>query len=162
MTTTVAIIGAGSWGTTVASLTARRVDTVLWVRRPELADEIATTHENSSYLPGVALPQRLRTPSSLGDALADADVVVMGVPSHGFRAVARDAAELVKDGVPVVSLTKGVEQETLARMTEVLAETMPGHPAGMLTGPNLAREVAAGQPTASVVAMVDEALCREL
>ena len=154
----VAVIGAGSWGTTVAALTAANADTVLWVRRPELAERIDGTHENPDYLAGVTLPGSLRATSSLEEACSGADVVVMGVPSHGFRSVLTDAQPFIGPAVPVVSLSKGVEQGTLRRMTEVVAEVLDGHVVdriGVLTGPNLAREVAAGQPTASVVGMRD-------
>lgn len=155
----VAVIGAGSWGTTVAALTAANAETVLWVRRPELAERIDRTHENPEYLAGIALPENLRATSSLDDACGGAGVVVMGVPSHGFRSVLTDARPFIGTEVPVVSLSKGVEQGTLRRMTEVVAEVLDGHVPdriGVLTGPNLAREVAAGQPTASVVGMRDE------
>ena len=161
----VAVVGAGSWGTAVAGLVSNNADTVLWVRRPDLADTIAERHENSDYLPGVALPAALRVTSDIGEACANADVVVLGVPSHGMRSVLMEAAEFVRPAVPVVSLAKGVEQGTLRRMTEVIGEVLPTHlpdRIGVLTGPNLAREVAAGQPAASVVAMGDEAAAQEL
>jgi glycerol-3-phosphate dehydrogenase (NAD(P)+) len=152
----IAVIGAGSWGTAVAALAAANTPTVLWARRPELADHIDRAHENDAYLPGVQLPDTLRSTASIEEACANAEVVVLGVPSHGLRPVLTDAAPHIGRRVPVVSLAKGVEQGTLARMTEVACEVLPDHdPAfvGVLTGPNLAREVAAGQPTASVVAM---------
>jgi len=161
----VAVIGAGSWGTTVAALTAANADTVLWVRRRELAEVITRTHENSEYLAGVALPKQLSVTSSIAEACDGADVIVVGVPSHGFRAVLTDARPYVGAAVPVISLSKGVEQGTLRRMTEVAAEVLEGHSAeviGVLTGPNLAREVAAGQPTATVVAVRDEPTARML
>ena len=138
---------------------------MLWVRRRVLADTIAERHENPDYLPGIALPDALRVTSDIAEACGSADVVVLGVPSHGMRSVLMEAAEFVRPAVPVVSLAKGVEQGTLRRMTEVIAEVLPTHLAdriGVLTGPNLAREVAAGQPAASVVAMGDEAAAHEL
>ncbi len=161
----VAVIGAGSWGTAVAALTAANADTVLWARRPELAERIDRTHENPEYLAGVALPPRMRATSSLADACGGAGVVVMAVPSHGFRAVLSEARPYVGAAVPVVSLCKGVEQGTLHRMTEVAAEVLEGHATdriGVLTGPSLAREVAAGQPTATVIAVRDEPPARML
>lgn len=160
-----AVVGAGSWGTTVAALTAANSETVLWARRPDLAERIDRDHENGDYLAGVELPAQMRATSSLAEACDGADVIVMGVPSHGFRAVLTDARGLIGPDVPVVSLCKGVEQATLQRMTEVAAEVLEGHLAdriGVLTGPNLAREVAAGQPTASVVAVRDEPTARML
>jgi glycerol-3-phosphate dehydrogenase (NAD(P)+) len=158
----VAVIGAGSWGTAVAALAAHNEPTTLWARRPELAADIRDRHVNTSYLPDVVLPERLHATSDLGEALDGAGVVVMGVPSHGFRDVLTAARPHCADGVPVVSLTKGVEQGTLARMTQVVAEVCPGHPAGVLTGPNLAKEVMAGYPAATVVAFEDDSIARTL
>jgi glycerol-3-phosphate dehydrogenase (NAD(P)+) len=163
--TRVAVVGAGSWGTAVAAIVAGNVHTTLWARRPELASQIRGTHENAAYLPGIALPASLHATSSLEEACADADVLVLGVPSHGLRSVLAEARPYVGPSVPVVSLAKGIEQSTLARMTEVAGEVFEGHDPsciGVLTGPNLAREVAAGQPTASVVAMSDPAIADEM
>jgi glycerol-3-phosphate dehydrogenase (NAD(P)+) len=154
----VAVVGAGSWGTAVAALAARNEPTTLWARRAELAADIRDRHVNTAYLPDVVLPDALHGTSDLEEALTGADVVVMGVPSHGFRDVLGEAAPHCPDGVPVVSLTKGVEQATLARMTQVIDEVCPGHPSGVLTGPNLAKEVMAGYPAASVVAFEDDAV----
>jgi glycerol-3-phosphate dehydrogenase (NAD(P)+) len=160
--TRIAVVGAGSWGTTLASLLAGRVGTVLWARRPELAAAINAGHRNPDYLPDAGLPPSLVATASLEEALAGASVVVMAVPSHGFRAVLDRARPFIAAGAPVVSLAKGMEQGTLKRMTEVIAEVVPGSPAGALTGPNLAGEIMAGQPAATVVAMEDESLGREL
>jgi glycerol-3-phosphate dehydrogenase (NAD(P)+) len=158
----VAVVGAGSWGTTVAALAAVNTPTVLWARRPELADAVRRDHRNHAYLPGFELPEALRATSSMEEAVADADVVVMGVPSHGFRAVLAEAAPFVRPWVPVVSLAKGLEQGTLKRMSEVVVDELPGHPVAVLTGPNLAKEILAGQPAASVVAVDDEIIASEL
>jgi glycerol-3-phosphate dehydrogenase (NAD(P)+) len=154
----IAVIGAGSWGTTVASLAAVTADTVLWARRAELATAIQHDHVNPDYLPDVELPHSLNATHDLGQAVAGADAVVMAVPSHGFRDVFSQISGLLGNETPVVSLTKGIEQGTLARMTEIIAALVPGRdPAvsGVLTGPNLASEIVAGQPTASVIAMAD-------
>ena len=156
------MIGAGSWGTAVAALAARNSPTVLWARRPDLADAISSTHVNRDYLPDYQLPKALRATSSLEEALDGAEVVVMGVPSHGFRQILDEAQPFLSSGSPIVSLTKGVEQETLKRMTEVISEVVPDHPRGVLTGPNLAKEVMAGWPAASVVAFEDGDVAREL
>ena len=156
------MIGAGSWGTTVAAILADRVETVLWARRPELAAEIRESRRNSVYLGEAPLPARLGVTDDLEEACTGASVVVMAVPSHGFRDVLSSAAPAIPGGVPIVSLTKGFEQSTLRRMTEVAAEVCPGNPAGVLTGPNLAKEVLAGQPTASVIALQDEGLAHDL
>jgi glycerol-3-phosphate dehydrogenase (NAD(P)+) len=160
--TKIAVIGAGSWGTAVAAITTRNAPTWLWARRDDLAAEIDRDHRNRAYLGDVALPEALRGTSSLEEAVRDADVVVMGVPSHGFRDVLAEAAPFVGKGTPVISLTKGVEQGSLKRMTEVVAELAPGRPAGVLTGPNLAKEILAGFPAASVVALDDDRTCTEL
>jgi glycerol-3-phosphate dehydrogenase (NAD(P)+) len=161
----VGVVGAGSWGTAVAAVVAGNAPTVLWARRDELATQIEDTHENREYLPGVQLPDTLHATASLEDACTGADVLVLGVPSHGLRSVLCDAREYIDPRVRIVSLAKGVEQGTLARMTEVACDVLEEHqPAsiGVLTGPNLAREVAAGQPTASVVAMSEAAIAEEL
>jgi len=152
----VAVVGGGSWGTTVASLTARNVPTILWTRRSEIAAEIERDHVNSAYLAGEQLDPELRATSSLEEAVSQADVVVMAVPSHGFRAVLERAAAHVRPWIPIVSLTKGLEQNTDSRMTQVIEEVLPGHPAGVLAGPNLAREVLGGYAAAAVIAMPDE------
>ena len=158
----VAVIGAGSWGTTVASVAAASAPTVLWARRPALAQSIDTLHENPDYLPGVVLPETLRATASLDEAVTGAALVVMAVPSHGFRTVLTELSGSIPADAPVLSLAKGLEQGTQLRMTEVIAQVVPGHLAGVLTGPNLAREIAAGQPAATVVAMTDESMARQV
>jgi glycerol-3-phosphate dehydrogenase (NAD(P)+) len=162
MTTKVAVVGAGSWGTTVASLLCNRTDTVLWARREDVAREINETHRNSSYLGESTLPARLVATSSLEEAVSGATLVVMGVPSHGYREVLGQAAAHLGPVVPIISLSKGFEQGSLLRMSEVSKEICPDNPVGVLTGPNLAREILAGQPAASVVAIADEEISREL
>src|SRR5215218_7657536 len=149
----VAVVGGGSWGTTVASLAAKNTDTALWARRPDVAKEVDTRHANSAYLPGYRLTPALRATDSLEDAVGQADVLVMGVPSRGFRQTLELAAEYIRPWVPVVSLTKGLEQGSNLRMSQVVNELLPGHPAGVLTGPNLAKEILAGDAAAAVVAM---------
>jgi glycerol-3-phosphate dehydrogenase (NAD(P)+) len=157
------VVGAGSWGTAVAAIASRNATTtVLWARRAELAEAIATEHVNRDYLPGVELPPSLAATADIEEAVDGADVVVMGVPSHGFRGILTSLAPHVGAGVPVISLAKGVEQHTLKRMTEVVADVLPGHPAGVLTGPNLAKEILAGYPAASVVALGDGGMCADL
>jgi len=156
--TRVAVIGAGSWGTAVAGIASAHAEVVLWARDPALAEQIDRAHENRSYLAGIRLPSSLRATHDVTAACADADVVVMAVPSHGFRGVLSAAAPAIDDDAIVVSLTKGVEQLTLLRMTEIVGEVLPSvdeSRVGVLTGPNLAREVAEGQPAASVIAMRD-------
>ncbi len=161
----VAVIGAGSWGTTVASLAAQSADVRLWARRPELAAAINATGRNDDYLAGFSLPTGLAATADLGEALDGADAIVMGVPSHGFRTVLEEAAVEVDAQTPIISLTKGLEAESNMRMTEVVADVLPDHdPAGIgvLTGPNLAREIMEGQPAASVISVRDEQIATAL
>jgi glycerol-3-phosphate dehydrogenase (NAD(P)+) len=158
----VAVIGAGSWGTTVASVASHNCPTVLWARNAEIADEVNSRRTNSRYLGTCRLARDLRGTASMAEAVDRADVVVMGVPSHGFRATLELVRAHIRAWVPVISLAKGLEQDTLLRMTEVIGEVLPGHPAGVLTGPNLAREIVSGYAAASVVAMEDETIVREL
>ncbi len=157
-----AVVGAGSWGTTVASLTAENTPTVLWARRQEVADAVNRDHRNPAYLGERDLSPALRASTSLEETVAGADVVVMAVPSQGFREVLSAAAPHVRPWVPVVSLSKGLEQGSLLRMSEVANEVLPGHPVAVLTGPNLAGEIAAGQPAASVVAIDDAVIATAL
>jgi glycerol-3-phosphate dehydrogenase (NAD(P)+) len=154
----VAVIGAGSWGTTVASLVSSNTPTILWARSPKLAESLRTDHCNPSYLPDTTLPDGLEATADLDGAVDGAELVIMAVPSHGFRAVLADLAPSVTPGTPVISLTKGLEQGSHQRMTQVVAELLPESPVGVLTGPNLASEVIAGQPSASVVALADQRL----
>jgi glycerol-3-phosphate dehydrogenase (NAD(P)+) len=161
----VAVIGAGSWGTVIAAMLARRLPTMLWARRPELAAAIAERRENPDYLPGVELPPGLGASHDMAEVLEGAGLVVMGVPSHGFRAVLVEAAPLVPPTAPILSLSKGIEQDTLMRMTEVAADVLVGHPPGsigVLTGPNLAKEIVAGQPAATVIAIPDQDTAKTL
>ncbi len=149
----VAVLGGGSWGTTVAHLIAHNTPTVLWTRRAEQAETITSSHTNEDYLPGFELHPALVATADLGEAVGEADVLVMGVPSHAFRSTLEQAAPSLRPWVPVVSLAKGLEQGTDARMTEIVQEVVPGHPYGVLTGPNLAKEILAGFAAASVLAM---------
>ncbi|MDQ2725226.1 MAG: NAD(P)H-dependent glycerol-3-phosphate dehydrogenase [Actinomycetota bacterium] len=151
----VTVLGAGSWGTTVAALTSAHNTTILWARNEEVADEIDADHTNESYLPGFALPEGLRATADLEKAVVDADVLIVGVPSKGFRATLADAKAWVRPWIPVVSLTKGIEPDSLLRMTQIIEELLPGHPAAALSGPNVAREIMAGQAAASVIATED-------
>ena len=158
----VAVLGAGSWGTTVASLAAANASTILWARRAELATEIDERRVNNTYLPGLQVHPALHATSSLEDAVLPADVLVVGVPSHGFRATLEQAAKFVRPWIPIVSLSKGLESGTALRMTEVIDSVLPGHPTGVLAGPNLAREVLQGFAAAAVIAMADEHVASSL
>jgi glycerol-3-phosphate dehydrogenase (NAD(P)+) len=158
----VAVLGAGSWGTTVASLTATNAPTLLWSRDPQTTDQINCEHRNDKYLAGMSLHPELRATTSLEEALRHCDVLVMGVPSHSFRETLRAAAAILRPWVPVISLAKGLEQGSNRRMTEVISEELPGHPAGLLAGPNIAKEVLQGLAAAAVIAMTDEQIARSL
>ena len=158
MSDRVAVIGAGSWGTAVGSIVGASQPASLWARSPELAESMAQTRQNAKYLAGVPLPEGLAVTSSLAEAVDGASIVFMAVPSHGFRAVLTELRPLASEIEAVVSLAKGIEMGSNLRMSQVVAEELPGVPAGVLTGPNLAREVAEGHPAACVVALSDEDL----
>ncbi|WP_411340833.1 NAD(P)H-dependent glycerol-3-phosphate dehydrogenase [Sphingopyxis sp. J-6] len=158
----VGLLGGGSWGTTVASVVSRNAPITLWARDAETVDGINRDNENRKYLPGIKLPLALRATADMGEVVAGADVLVMGVPSHSFRSVLEEAKLHLRPWVPVISLTKGLELASGKRMTELIEEVLPGHPVGVLTGPNLAREIMAGQAAASVLSMEDEIVVRAL
>lgn len=159
----VVVLGGGSWGTTVASICARRGPTLQWVRSQETADDINDKHRNTKYLGNeVELAHTLKATTDFSEAAECADVIVMGVPSHGFRGVLTELAMELRPWVPVVSLVKGLEQGTNYRMSQVVDEVLPGHPAGILAGPNIAREVAEGYAAAAVLAMPDQRLAANL
>jgi glycerol-3-phosphate dehydrogenase (NAD(P)+) len=159
----VVVLGGGSWGTTVASICARRGPTLQWVRSEKTAQDINENHRNTNYLgEDHVLSESLRATNDFAEAARIADVVVMGVPSHGFRAVLTELATELRPWVPVVSLVKGLEQGTNMRMSQIVDEVLPGHPAGILAGPNIAREVAEGYAAAAVLAMPDQHLAAQL
>lgn len=150
----VAVLGAGSWGTTFAKILADGgAHVTLWARRPELAREISESKRNSDYLPGINLPRSLWASSRLPEVLEGAEQVYLSVPSQSLRENLRIVRELIPDGVPVVSLMKGVERGTGSRMSEVIrAELGIGADrVAVVSGPNLALEIAKEQPTAAVV-----------
>jgi glycerol-3-phosphate dehydrogenase (NAD(P)+) len=154
----VSVIGAGSWGTTVAAICAGGNPTVLWSRRPEVAEGINRDHANPSYVREFHLPSRLRATADLAEATTDCDLLIVGVPTSSFREVLQQITPHVRPWIPVVSLSKGLEQGTLLRMTQIVKQELPGHPAAALTGPNLAREILSGRAAASVIATEDLAL----
>ena len=158
----VTVLGAGSFGTTMAHLFTQNAPTLLWCRRAEVADEINREHHNETYLPGFDIAQDLRATASLEEAVREADVLVMGIPSHGMRAALEEVAKFIRPWVPVISLAKGLEPGSHLRMTEVIREVLPDHRAGALTGPNLAREIMAGFAAASVIAVEDPELAKQL
>lgn len=163
--TKVAVIGGGAWGTALASILAGRAITTLWVREPEVAASVAEVHENSLFLPGHALHEALRATTDLDDALEGAEVVLMAVPSQHFRSVLTEASARIASDTTFLSMAKGIETDTLQRMSQVAAEVLEGHHPdriGVLSGPNIAREVVAGHPSATVVALADEGAAREI
>ncbi len=150
----VTVLGAGSWGTTIAALLTGNARTVLWAREPDVVDAIRTAHENPLFLPGFALPAALCATGDLEEALQVADVIVLAVPSHFYRSVLEAALPYVPAAAVVVSVTKGIEPTTCLRMTEVLGDVWNRRrdDVAVLAGPNLAREVMAGHPSATVIA----------
>jgi len=150
----VAVLGAGSWGTTFAKILADAGNSVaLWARRPELAREIMQSRRNSDYLPGINLPRTLGSSTRLDEVLRDAEHVCLSVPSQSLRENLRIVKDLIPPDAIVVSLMKGVERGTLARMSEVILAELEIDPArvAVVSGPNLALEIAKEQPTAAVV-----------
>ncbi|MBA6413441.1 NAD(P)H-dependent glycerol-3-phosphate dehydrogenase [Parahaliea sp. F7430] len=158
----VGLLGGGSWGTTVASLVARNAPITLWARNPDTVRDINENQRNSKYLGDAQLPPKLRASHDIHETVADADVLVMAIPSQNFRAVLKEVKKHLRPWVPIISLTKGLELDTRMRMTEIINQVLPGHPVGVLTGPNLAREIMDGQAAASVLAMADKVILSEL
>ena len=155
----VAVMGAGSWGTTLAKVFADAGNDVrLWARRAELAQAINETHTNPDYLPDTRLPAAVRATHDDAEALALADVVVFGVPSQTLRANVEKWAPHLPEDATLVSISKGVETATLKRMSEVIMDAagVPADRVAVLSGPNLAKEIAAGQVAATVIACPDE------
>ncbi len=151
-----AVIGAGSWGTALAGLLAGKGFPVqLWVHDQAKAATMEAARENQVYLPGIPFPPSLHATGSLEDALAGVELVLEVVPSHAVREVMGRAAAMLKPGVPIVTASKGIENDTLLTMTEVLEDVLPAllHPyLCVLSGPSFAREVGLGLPTAVSVA----------
>ncbi|HZS20684.1 MAG TPA: NAD(P)H-dependent glycerol-3-phosphate dehydrogenase [Pseudonocardiaceae bacterium] len=154
----IAVMGAGSWGTTFAKVLADAGrDVVLWARRAEVADAVLRDHGNPDYLPGVTLPASLQATACAKEALDGADTVVFAVPSQTLRDNLSDWHKSMPPEATLISLAKGVELTSLKRMSEVVIEVtaVPSDQVVVISGPNLAREIAAEQPTASVVACTD-------
>ncbi|HUR13808.1 MAG TPA: NAD(P)H-dependent glycerol-3-phosphate dehydrogenase [Mycobacteriales bacterium] len=157
--TRAAVLGTGAWGTAYGKVLADAgTDVVLWARRPELAESVTRRHENPDYLPGIVLPSGMRATSDANEALEGADVVVLAVPSQTLRDNLAAVAAAIPQGALLVSLMKGVELGTTKRMSEVVREVadVGEDRVVVVTGPNLAKEIAAEQPTASVVASTSQ------
>lgn len=153
-----AVLGAGSWGTTVAKVIADGGHEVaLWARKPELAQEIQTTAINSRYLPGIELPELIHSTADIELALRDAEQVYLAIPSQSLRENLQAWKSSIPAGATLISLMKGLEAETGLRMSEVIAEVMgvPQSQVAVLSGPNLALEIARQEPAAAVCACED-------
>jgi glycerol-3-phosphate dehydrogenase (NAD(P)+) len=161
----IAIIGAGSFGTAVAAVAARcGNEIILWAHDPNVAAEISHTRHNPIYLPSIELGQNVRATSSLAEAVAFSDVLFMIVPSHHYRGVLTQMRPHLRREVAVVSATKGIENDTLQRMSEVTALELGGslRSFAVLSGPTFALEMARGDPTAAVIASLDLKLAEEV
>jgi glycerol-3-phosphate dehydrogenase (NAD(P)+) len=151
-----AVVGAGAWGTALADLLARNGQGVnLWAYEPDVVESINERRENTRFLSGTRLDERVRATGDVGDAVRAAELVVFVPPSHVLRPIARKSASALGDDVTVVVASKGIERETLALMTDVVSAELPGRPVVGLSGPSFAREVAQRQPTAVVAASRD-------
>lgn len=154
----VAVMGAGSWGTTVAKVFADAGNEVrLWARRAEVAEDVRDNHRNSAYLGDIELPAAMTGTTDPAEALNGAEIVVLGVPSQSLRGNLQNWKELIGSDASLVSLAKGIEHSSGLRMSQLVSEVadVPSERVAVLTGPNLAREVAQGQPAATVVACTD-------
>jgi glycerol-3-phosphate dehydrogenase (NAD(P)+) len=156
--TLVAVLGAGSWGTTLANLLAMKGDTVrIWAYEPEVVQAINREHQNPVFLPDVPLHPGLLAYGDAREAVADVPVIVSAAPSHAVRSVIRRITDVIKPEVLVVSATKGIETDTLALMSAVFQECLPEVRFAALSGPSFATEVCQGQPTLVVAASRTEA-----
>ena len=159
----ISVIGGGAWGTALAALEARAGrPTVLYGRDPQTVDAIRTTRRNEAYLPGIALPENLAVTADLAEALRGADLVLVVVPAQNLAALAPDLSRHLAPGTPVVLCAKGIERETGAFASAVLARHLPAETLGVLSGPSFAADVARGLPTAVTIAASDAALADDL
>jgi glycerol-3-phosphate dehydrogenase (NAD(P)+) len=160
----IAIIGSGAWGTAIALSLARRGDhqLVLWTHAPDVCTTIREQGENTRFLPGFPIPESLHVTADLAEALTDAEIAVSVMPSHYVRPTYAEMIPWLRTSQLLVSATKGIEDHTYLRMSEVLTAVLAEHglemPCGVLSGPSFAQEVAAGSPTAITIASRDAAL----
>lgn len=155
----VAVLGGGSFGTAVANIAANNgLQVSLWMRSEKQAEDIRLNRENSRYLPGYALHERLHPELDLAKAVQQADVVFVAVPSKAFRSVVEQCVPLLKPDAALVSLTKGIEPGSFKLMSQVLQELVPGREIGVISGPNLAKEIADNQISATVIASYSQPL----
>jgi glycerol-3-phosphate dehydrogenase (NAD(P)+) len=158
MSKAIAVMGAGAWGTALAKLLADAGGEVqLWARRPELADEINTSRHNPDYLPGIELPPGITATADPKDALDAVTTVVLAVPAQTMRANLEQWVSLITSGATLVSTAKGIELGTLMRMSQVIVDVtgVDTSQVAVISGPNLASEITAGQPAATVIACSD-------
>ncbi len=160
----IAVIGAGAWGTALAVSLARRGghDLSLWAHSPAHAAELAETGENLRYLPGFILPADVRVTARLDHAIAGADIVLCVTPSQASRSIMEQIAPLLTPKQILLSASKGIEEKTFCRMSQVMAENAPNNPIGTVGGPSFAQEVAAAMPTAITIAIEDPMLGKSL
>jgi glycerol-3-phosphate dehydrogenase (NAD(P)+) len=153
----VTILGAGSWGTALTTRLERCERVTLWARNPEVATRLEATRENATYLPGIRLAKNVHVTADLRSSLAHAECVVFAIPSAGMREVAKAAAPYIPLSALLVNASKGLEDTTGLRLSEIIQHSLPLHPSPLaaLSGPNFALEVARGIPTASVAASTD-------
>ncbi|MEP5569625.1 MAG: NAD(P)H-dependent glycerol-3-phosphate dehydrogenase [Halioglobus sp.] len=150
---TVAVLGGGSFGTVIGNIIACNDNAVrLWLRNAQRAHAINTHHQNPDYLPGYVLDHQLTATTDLPSAVNDVDIVFVAVPSKSFREVVCELRALISPETLVISLTKGIEAGGFSLMSQILRDELPDNPRGVLSGPNLAREIAAGQVSGSVIA----------
>ncbi len=166
MTTKIGIIGAGSWGTSLGFLMADRGHAVtIWAYEKEVVASINQAHENATFLPGIRLPDRIEATASLEEALEGAEAILFVVPSHVARPILTRLAGLLPKGLPIISATKGIENETLLLVSQVMEEVLPAHSAtaiAVLSGPSFAMEVCRRHPTAVSLAAKNHALAVRL
>ncbi len=158
----IAVLGGGSWGTTIAALMSRNAEVILWARSNKTVEEINHRNSNKKYLKQIMLPTSLKATNNISDSVKEADLVIMAVPSQNFRSVLMKAKSDIPVTTPIISLTKGLELNSRLRMTEIISEVMPEHPTGVLTGPNLALEIMEGRAAASVIAMKNQELVKSI
>ena len=163
--TKIAVFSAGSWGTAFSVVLGDAGnDVTLWARREEVVEAINGKRENTGYLPGIELPASVRATTDAEEAAADADIVVLTVPSQSLRENLTTWAPMIPEKATMVSLMKGVELGSLKRMSEVIAEVTGAGPEriAVVSGPNLAKEIARREPAASVIACADEDVAKRL
>ena len=156
------VIGGGSWGTAIAcSIASNQHDVALWTLDEKSAKQMSELRENVEFLPGTILPDNVEVYSDLKKALENTDIIILVVPSHAVRSVAKQISEFVKNK-PVVNLAKGLEQGTLLRMSQVIKEELPECDVAVLSGPSHAEEVALGMPTTNIIAGTNDELIKTI